>query len=145
MIIKEWHLHYCAGTSDKVYIARIEKRSDGFYGVPCEYGRRGGTLKPADKGIYRTLPEAELMFDKVVSEKTAKGYSVTERKTVSEADPDLVSAVKSALAKSKRGLKLDELAKEVEETLVVSSTESKECSEGAREKALARLKASSVW
>lgn len=144
MILKEWHLHYCSGTSDKVYIARIEKRFDGFYGVPCEYGRRGGTLKPADKGIYRTVLEAESAFHKVVSEKMAKGYSVTERK------PGVVAAVKSALAASKDGLTLSELAKKVEEakaeeTVVVSSTESKECGDGAREKALARLKAASVW
>lgn len=134
MIIKEWKLHYCAGSSDKVYIARIEKRSDGFH-VPCEYGRRGAALRPADKGVYRTQSEAEAAFHNVVSEKKAKGYVVVERKD------EPVSAVKSALAKSKDKLKLEK----VEETLVVSSTESKECSEGAREKALARLKASSVW
>jgi len=136
MILKEWRLHYCSGTSDKVYIARIEKRPDKFYGVPCEYGRRGAALRFADKGVYRTLAEAEAAFYNVVSEKTAKGYVVTDR---IENDDEIVRQLGAVGSATK-----DDLAKGLASE-VVSSTESKECGEGDREKALARLRAASAW
>ena len=127
MILREVHLHYRSGTSDKVYVGRIEKRPDGFFGVPCEYGRRGSTLRPADKGIYRTALEADVALNAVLSEKMGKGYSMTS-------DTGLIKN------------KAEKVPVEVVEVVeVVSSTESKECGESAREKALARLKASSVW
>jgi len=145
MIIKEWRLHYCSGSSDKVYVARIEKRSDKFYGVPCEYGRRGAVLRPADKGVYRTLAEAERAFYDVVTEKTAKGYAITDR--IESDGVKVESSIKDEIVRQLEAVgsaTADDLAKALASE-VVSSTESKECGEGDREKALARLRAASAW
>lgn len=120
--LKEVELRYCEGSSDKVYIAKIVKMGS-VYNVPCEYGRRGSTLKPADKGTYATLGQATAAFEKVVIEKTRKGYHVYS-------SSDAPKTVKT------------EAPKPVEE---VFDDKVLVCEDNAREKALARLKASSVW
>lgn len=120
--LKEVELRYCEGSSDKVYIARVFKIGS-VYSVPCEYGRRGAALKAADKGTYATLSQATAAFDKVVLEKTRKGYHVYS-------SSDAPKTVKT------------EAPKPVEE---VFDDKVLVCEDNAREKALARLKASSVW
>ena len=119
-IIKKTELYYREGSSDKVYIATIQQ--DGsYYSVPCEYGRRGSDLRLAHKGNFTNLGDANRAFDKVVAEKVAKGYRIKEEVVVDK----VVSA--------------PVVEEEVfhDEVLV--------CEDSAREKALARLKASSVW
>lgn len=67
---------YCRdGGSDKVYHAQIEEVSGGFV-VNFQYGRRGSTLQT---GAKTTSPveraKAQKIFDKLVQEKMAKGYT----------------------------------------------------------------------
>ena len=71
-------LYFREGSSDKVYQAGIEPRADGFV-VKFAYGRRGSTLQ---NGSKTTSPvdyaKARKIFDKLVQEKIAKGYTPGE-------------------------------------------------------------------
>ena len=74
-------LYFREGTSDKVYQASIESSAGGFL-VNFAYGRRGSTMqtgtktaKPVDRA------SAKKIFDKLVQEKTAKGYTPGEEGT----------------------------------------------------------------
>ncbi len=68
-------LYYREGASDKVYQAAIEPK-DGGYVVTFAYGRRGSTLATGTKTQtpvdYAT---AKTVYDRLVREKTAKGYT----------------------------------------------------------------------
>ena len=71
-------LYYREGTSDKVYRVALEER-DGGYVVNFAYGRRGSTLNTGTKTpapVYHDA--ARLIYDKLVKEKTAKGYTSGE-------------------------------------------------------------------
>jgi bifunctional non-homologous end joining protein LigD len=79
--LKAVSLYYRQGTSDKVYQAWIE-RVNGGYAVNCAYGRRGSALTTATK--TRTPVDydgAVYVLNKVVSEKTAKGYTTAAQGT----------------------------------------------------------------
>ena len=71
-------LYYKAGGSDKIYSVRIEPQGDGFV-VAFAYGRRGSTLQ---SGVKTATPvsfdAAEKIFQRLVREKTAKGYTPGE-------------------------------------------------------------------
>lgn len=71
-------LYFREGSSDKVYQAHLVQDGAGW-SVNFEYGRRGGPLKAGTK-TSRPLPrgEAKRVFDGLVREKTAKGYSPGE-------------------------------------------------------------------
>jgi len=68
-------LYYRQGSSDKVYQASIEPQ-DGGHVVAFAYGRRGTTLATGTK-TQTPVPygEAKRLYDKLVAEKTAKGYT----------------------------------------------------------------------
>jgi len=81
MSVKTIKLYYQDGTSDKVYILSIEKIQNVAngksvcYDVTYEYGRRGGELKRGVKNEKPvTLEEANIIYDKLLKEKTKKGY-----------------------------------------------------------------------
>jgi bifunctional non-homologous end joining protein LigD len=68
-------LYYRQGSSDKVYHVVLESFGTGF-AVNFAYGRRGSTMttgtktaRPVDRATAKKL------FDKLVKEKTAKGYT----------------------------------------------------------------------
>jgi bifunctional non-homologous end joining protein LigD len=68
-------LYYRQGSSDKVYQASIEPK-DGGYVVAFAYGRRGATLTTGTKTQAPvSYDEAKRLYDKLVAEKTAKGYT----------------------------------------------------------------------
>jgi bifunctional non-homologous end joining protein LigD len=69
-------LYYTEGASDKEYHAKLVRSPGGFL-VNFLYGRRGQALKSGTKTVD-ALPyvEAKKVFDKLVSEKLAKGYTV---------------------------------------------------------------------
>ena len=68
-------LYYRQGSSDKIYQARIEPK-DGNYIVTFAYGRRGSTLSTGTKTQAPVShDEARRIYDKLVAEKTAKGYT----------------------------------------------------------------------
>lgn len=68
-------LYYRQGSSDKIYQASIEKQ-EGGYAVSFAYGRRGATLATGSKTPSPVSHEdARRIFDRLVAEKTAKGYT----------------------------------------------------------------------
>lgn len=72
-------LYYREGASDKVYQCAIEPHLDRFH-VTFAYGRRGATL---DTGVKTPTPvdydTARHIYDRLVNEKLAKGYSPGEQ------------------------------------------------------------------
>jgi len=71
-------LYYQEAGSDKVYHVYLEEQ-DGGYTVNFAFGRRGSSLQTGTKTkIPVGLDAAEAIFEKLVKEKTAKGYSQTE-------------------------------------------------------------------
>jgi len=68
-------LYFKDGGSDKVYQAAIEPQGQGFI-VNFAFGRRGSMLQSGNKTpIPVAYAAAKKIFDKLVREKTAKGYS----------------------------------------------------------------------
>ncbi len=73
--IKQTTLHYQDDRSDKIYEVELLLAGDNGYIVNFRYGRRGANLKEGTKTPNPvSLPEAEKFFDKLVKEKTKKGY-----------------------------------------------------------------------
>lgn len=76
--IKSVSLYFTEGSSDKEYHAQLEGEDAG-YRVRFQYGRRG---KPLTSGEKTTAPlsleAATKVYDKLVSSKTAKGYTEQE-------------------------------------------------------------------
>lgn len=68
-------LYFREGPSDKVYQAAIESR-DGGHVVTFAFGRRGSTLNVGTKTQKPVAyAEAKAIYDKLVREKMAKGYT----------------------------------------------------------------------
>ncbi len=68
-------LYYREGSSDKVYQAAIEPQGEGFV-VNIAYGRRGSTMSSGTKTqIPVDYDKAKNIYDKLVREKMAKGYT----------------------------------------------------------------------
>jgi len=71
-------LYYTQGSSDKVYQARIESKDGGFV-VNYAFGRRGTTLSAGTKtNTAVNYDAAKGIYDKLVNEKKAKGYTPGE-------------------------------------------------------------------
>jgi bifunctional non-homologous end joining protein LigD len=71
-------LYYREGSSDKVYQCRIEPSGELFV-VNFAYGRRGSTMNTGTKTSSPVDYElAKRIYDKLVREKTAKGYTPGE-------------------------------------------------------------------
>src|SRR5271167_3080911 len=71
-------LYFRQGSSDKIYQAAIEAK-DGGYVVNFAYGRRGTTLQTGTKTHTPVdYDEAKSIYDKLIREKTAKGYTPGE-------------------------------------------------------------------
>jgi bifunctional non-homologous end joining protein LigD len=74
-------LYFKQGPSDKEYHASIDPQ-DGFYAVHFAYGRRGATLQTGTKTSTPVdLQSATNIFNKLVTEKKAKGYTEGEAGT----------------------------------------------------------------
>lgn len=66
------------GSSDKVYQASL-RESDGGWIVDFAYGKRGTALKSGTKTAAPIgFEQAAKLFDKLVNEKTAKGYTLDQ-------------------------------------------------------------------
>ena len=71
-------LYFREGSSDKVYQAAIEPSGPGFV-VNFAFGRRGATLQTGSKTAGPVdYTAAKKIYDKLVREKTAKGYTPGE-------------------------------------------------------------------
>lgn len=74
-------LYFCEGSSDKIYQASIQPKDGGFV-VHFAYGRRGSALTTGTKTPATVdYPKAKGIYDKLVREKTAKGYTPGESGT----------------------------------------------------------------
>jgi bifunctional non-homologous end joining protein LigD len=68
-------LYYKDGSSDKVYHCQLEPSDTGWV-VNFQYGRRGQTLQSGTKTSSPvSSDQAKKIYDKLVKEKTSKGYS----------------------------------------------------------------------
>jgi bifunctional non-homologous end joining protein LigD len=68
-------LYYREGSSDKVYQCQIEPAGERFI-VNFQYGRRGSTLNTGTKtNVPVDYDQAKRIYDKLVREKTSKGYT----------------------------------------------------------------------
>lgn len=75
MIKEQTSLYFSEGSSDKEYHAQIAGSGEGFV-VNFQYGRRGSALAAGTKTASPVSFEAaKKAFDKLVKEKTAKGYT----------------------------------------------------------------------
>lgn len=76
--VKQASLTFTQGASDKEYHCQIVER-DGGYVVEFQYGRRGSTLTSGSKTPEPvSLDKATGIFEKLVKEKTGKGYTPGE-------------------------------------------------------------------
>lgn len=74
-------LYFKQGGSDKVYRAAIEANNGGYV-VNFAYGRRGATMQTGSKTpVAVNLESARAIYDKLVNEKKAKGYTPGENGT----------------------------------------------------------------
>jgi bifunctional non-homologous end joining protein LigD len=68
-------LYYREGSSDKMYAALIEPQGEGFI-VNIAYGRRGSTMTTGTKTQTPVdYDSAKAIYNKLIREKTAKGYT----------------------------------------------------------------------
>ena len=73
--LKTTSLYYRQGSSDKEYHVRLEAKDDGYV-VNITFGRRGSTLSTGTKTNSPVYYDMALMiFEKLVREKQAKGYT----------------------------------------------------------------------
>jgi predicted DNA-binding WGR domain protein len=74
-LIKQTKLHFREGNSNKVYEADLCEVGDGQYVVNFRYGKHGASLVEGTKTASPvSLDKAQDTFDKIIKEKTAKGY-----------------------------------------------------------------------
>lgn len=74
-------LYYKEGSSDKVYQAAIESAGERFV-VNFAYGRRGSALNTGTKtNVPVEYDKAVVIFEKLIKEKKAKGYTEGEEGT----------------------------------------------------------------
>jgi bifunctional non-homologous end joining protein LigD len=74
-------LYYREGSSDKVYQCLVEPAGERYV-VNFAYGRRGSTLNTGTKtNVPVDFESAQRIFNKLVKEKTAKGYTPGENGT----------------------------------------------------------------
>ena len=99
-------LYFKEGSSDKIYHAAIEHRETGYV-VNFAYGRRGSTLTTGTKTPSPVAYDAaKNIYDKLVKEKTGKGYTTGEdgvaytvgSRNVTDIRPQLLNAVDDAEA-----------------------------------------------
>src|SRR5688500_16438429 len=102
-VIQSTELFFQEGSSDKVYNVRIEEDGKGKYTVHCEWGRRGSGLNTGTKAVKVDLEKATREFDKVVREKTGKGYqAVTQEVQPAAVAPPVGQGSASRIASTGR-------------------------------------------
>lgn len=141
-LVRQTQLHFREGNSDKVYEVDLCE-TDGKYLVNFRYGRRGASLKEGTKTVSPvSLAEAEKAFQKLVDEKTRKGYRVVNQQTDSEqaAKP---KTIRTQNDKDREQAILNRLKAAVENPAETKSVAAK--AKDAISKALSQTGASSDW
>ena len=70
-------LYFRQGSSDKVYHLQLETKNDQW-SVHAQWGRRGSSLQSDVKANGVAYEEAKRVFDRVLREKTSKGYQISQ-------------------------------------------------------------------
>ena len=66
-------LYFRQGSSDKVYHLQLAKENDQW-SVHAQWGRRGSSLQSELKANGVAYEEAKRVYDRILREKTGKGY-----------------------------------------------------------------------
>src|SRR5580658_3065497 len=69
-------LYFRQGSSDKVYHLQLENVQDQWT-VVAQWGRRGSALQSDVKASGVNYEEAKRVYDRLLREKTGKGYQIT--------------------------------------------------------------------
>lgn len=97
--------------SDKEYRVQVTKNGSG-YNVQFQYGRRGGTLQAGVKTSEPvSLEEAERIYERLVHEKTSKGYLSVDTGTAPAA-PTMLTKTAAASRTPYRQEQLEEIGME---------------------------------
>jgi bifunctional non-homologous end joining protein LigD len=75
-------LYFRQGSSDKVYHLQLENTQDRW-SVQAQWGRRGSALQSDSKVSDTTYEDAKRVYDRLLREKTGKGYQIGFRKPMS--------------------------------------------------------------
>src|SRR5687768_11270440 len=90
-LVCQTKLQFKEGNSDKVYEVDLCEAGEKYL-VNFRYGRRGTELKEGTKTtVPVSLTEAEKIFQKLVDEKTRKGYHVIGEKSQTAEKPKVSS------------------------------------------------------
>src|SRR5437773_12457289 len=73
-------LYFRLGSSDKVYHLQLENAQERW-SVPAQWGRRGSALQSDIKVSDTTYEDAKRVYDRLLREKTGKGYQVAQATT----------------------------------------------------------------
>jgi bifunctional non-homologous end joining protein LigD len=73
-------LYFRQGSSDKVYHLQLENTQDRW-SVQAQWGRRGSALQSDIKVSDTTYEEAKRVYDRLLREKTGKGYQIAQATT----------------------------------------------------------------
>jgi len=77
-------LYFRQGSSDKVYHLQLENVEDKW-SVEAQWGRRGSALQSDSKVNNSTYEEAKRVYDRILREKTGKGYQIAQATTNGDA------------------------------------------------------------
>jgi bifunctional non-homologous end joining protein LigD len=70
-------LYFRQGSSDKVYHLQLEN-VQGQWSVQAQWGRRGSALQSDVKVSSTTYEEAKRVCDRILREKTGRGYQIAQ-------------------------------------------------------------------
>src|SRR6266702_1553878 len=73
-------LYFQQGSSDKVYHLQLEGAQEQW-SVQAQWGRRGSALQSDVKVTGTTYEEAKRVYDRILREKTGKGYQIAQATT----------------------------------------------------------------
>jgi bifunctional non-homologous end joining protein LigD len=74
------HLYFQQGSSDKVYHLQLENTQERW-SVQAQWGRRGSALQSDIKVSDSTYEDAKRVYDRLLREKTGKGYQIAQATT----------------------------------------------------------------
>jgi bifunctional non-homologous end joining protein LigD len=77
MQTEKTELYFRQGSSDKVYHLQLENVQDQW-SVQAQWGRRGSALQSDVKVDSTTYEEAKRVYDRILREKTGKGYQISQ-------------------------------------------------------------------
>src|ERR1700723_1227299 len=79
-----FELYFQQGSSDKVYRLQLESVEEQW-SVNAQWGRRGSALQSDAKVSSVAYEEAKRVYDRIIREKTGKGYQIAQATTNGDA------------------------------------------------------------